>query len=101
MQSLQDPLGGFHDTFLCYTITTLYFEQLALAHFDKNSRFIKCNADTSIDPPGTPMHIDKGNMEPRRCPDDYPPLFEEPVVGKLFLDKNQRFTVMDNPVLAA
>jgi hypothetical protein len=47
------------------------------------------------------MHVDQRHVDARRGLDNNPPLIKEPVVGELFLDKDQGFVVVDDPVLPA
>jgi hypothetical protein len=63
VQTFQDLKGGIHDTLPRHAVTTLHFEYRTPAHLKKDARFVQSNPDTSVDPPGSTVHIDERKME--------------------------------------
>ncbi len=99
MQTIQYPAGGIHDAFPRHGVATPDFKYLTLSHLNKYTRFIQSYAYSPVNTPGSAMHIDECKVQPRGCLDNHPPFVEKPVIGKLLFDKDQRFTLMDDPVL--
>src|SRR5208337_3969411 len=76
------------------------FKRRAGLCLKKDRGFVKGNPDPAVHPSQAAVHIEQRNMDARRCPDNHPALVKELVVRELLFDEDERFSAMDNLVLA-